>query len=83
MIRIPTAIERTFDSLRTTYVGRMFLNKKFLNYTWIGVIISLLNVFLLWLLIDIWHISTVISGFLVVVITFLLRYVLFDSYKVL
>lgn len=66
-----------------TRMGRLFLHKKFLHYTWIGVFISLLNIFLLWLLIDNFHIPTIISSTLVVVGTFILRYILFDSFKIL
>ena len=61
----------------------LFLNKKFAHYTWIGIFISLLNIFLLWLLIDIFNISTIISSALVVGATFILRYVLFDATKIL
>lgn len=69
--------------LRNTRIGRLFLHKKFVHYTWIGVFISVLNIFLLWLLIDKMHIPTVLSSTLVVLGTFILRYVLFDSFKIL
>ncbi|MEK7505346.1 MAG: GtrA family protein [Patescibacteria group bacterium] len=61
----------------------LFLDKKFIYYTWIAVFISLLNVFLLWLLIDNFHIPTIISGFIVMIVTFVLRYLLYDFSKVL
>ncbi|HRZ30063.1 MAG TPA: GtrA family protein [Candidatus Paceibacterota bacterium] len=64
-------------------IGRLFLNKKFAHYTWVGIFISLLNVFLLWLFIDILGIPTVISSLIVVAGTFILRYVLFDFFKIL
>lgn len=64
-------------------MGKLFLNKKFAHYTWTGVFISLLNVFLLWLMIDKVGIPTVISSFFVVGATFILRYVLFDFVKIL
>ena len=66
-----------------SYFKRLFLDKKFVHYTWIGIFISILNIFLLWLLIDNFHIPTVISSTLVVIGTFILRYVLFDSFKIL
>lgn len=72
-----------FSRLRKTPMGRLFWDKKFFHYTWIGLLISALNVFFLWLLIDIFHIPTVIAGFLVVGGTFLFRYVLFAVFKVL
>lgn len=76
-------LEGKISRIRTTKIGRLFFDKKFVHYTWIGIFISLLNIFLLWLLIDIIGIPTVISSALVVVITFVLRYVLFDSFKIL
>ena len=69
--------------MRMKYLQELFLDKKFFHYTWIGIAISLLNIFLLWLLIDIAGISTVVSATLVVVLTFVLRYILFDLFKIL
>jgi putative flippase GtrA len=63
--------------------GRLFLDKKFAHYTWIGVFISTTNVVVLWLLIDVMGVPTIISSILVVGITFIVRYVLFDKFKVL
>ena len=68
---------------RQSYIKRLFWDKKFLHYTWIGIFISLLNIFFLWLLIDIFDIGTVISSILVVGGTFILRYILFDLFKIL
>jgi putative flippase GtrA len=67
----------------TTRLGRLFLGKKFFHYTWIGVFVSVLNIFLLWFLIDVLDIPTIISSTLVVAGTFVLRYFLFDSFKIL
>jgi len=64
-------------------VKQLFMNKKFAHYTWIGIFISLLNIFFLWLLIDVFGIPTIVSSTLVVAVTFLLRYILFDSFKIL
>ncbi len=72
-----------FTRLQNTKFGRLFFDKKFVYYTWIGIFISLLNIFFLWLLIDVVGISTIVSGTLVVGVTFILRYVLFDSFKIL
>jgi len=62
---------------------KLFLDKKFVNYTCIGVFISVLNIVLLWLLIDIFGVPTIISSTLVIAGTFILRYVLFDFFKIL
>jgi len=78
-----TPLKRAGVRIKKTFIGRLFLDKKFAHYTWIGVFISLLSVFLLWLLIDIFDIPTIISSFLVVGLTFILRYILFDLFKVL
>ncbi len=76
-------IKQIIASIQATRMGRLFLDKKFLNYTWIGVFISILNIFLLWLFIDIFDIPTVISGIIVIGATFIIRYVLFDINKVI
>jgi len=67
--------------LQDTRLGTRFLNRRFFHYTWIGVLISLLNILLLWLLIDVFKISTVVSSTLVVFGNFILRYVLLDFFK--
>ncbi len=67
---------------RQNSIGRLFLDKKFIHYTWASLFISILNIFLLWLLIDIIDIPTVISSIIVVATTFIIRYVLFDFLKV-
>jgi len=76
-------LEKTIARLNATKIGRLFLNKKFLHYTWIGIFISVLNIFLLWLFIDVLGIYTVVASTLVIGGTFILRYVLFDSFEVL
>lgn len=64
-------------------IRRLFLDKKFFNYTWIGIFVSVLNIFLLWLFIDIFGIPTVLSSTIIIGSTFVLRYVLFDVFDVL
>ena len=59
-----------------------FWNKSFFHYTWISGIYSVLNIFLLWLFIDVFGMSTVISGVIVVGGTFILRYLLFKWSKI-
>jgi putative flippase GtrA len=77
------ATDRRFLAwLRGTRFGRLFIDRKFFHYTWIGIFISLLNIALLWLFIDIFHWPTVFSSTLVVVLNFLLRYVLMDTFSV-
>jgi putative flippase GtrA len=82
------SLKKLLEWARGTRLGRskfgsLFLDKKFAHYTWIGVFISVMNIIFLWLLIDILHIPTILSSILVVIITFLLRYVLFDKFKVI
>ena len=69
--------------LRSTRIGKLFLDKKFFNYTWIGVFISILNIFFLWLFIDVFDVPTIIASIIVIGVTFFLRYVLFDINKVI
>ncbi len=75
--------KQLFTRLRNTKFGRLFFDKKFVRYTWIGIFISILNIFFLWLLIDIFGIPTIISSTSVIGVTFVLRYVLFDVFKIL
>lgn len=64
------------------YFRRLFWDKKFFHYTWIGILISVLNVFFLWLFIDIFLWPTVLSSILVVVGNFIVRYILMDLFKI-
>ncbi|MBI5138661.1 MAG: GtrA family protein [Candidatus Vogelbacteria bacterium] len=76
-------LKRKLTHLQSSHMGKLFLDKKFFHYTWIGIFISVLNVFLLWLLIDILSISTVVSSILVIGLTFIIRYVLFRRFEAL
>lgn len=75
-------IKSVYDKARATSFGKLFLDKRFFNYVWVGILISTVNVFLLWLFIDVWHMGTVISGVIVVAGTFIFRYVLLIFYKI-
>ena len=70
----PVATKMTFKSL--------FLDRRFFNYTWIGLLISGMNVFLLWLFIDILHIPTVVASIIVIGATFIIRYILLIFAKI-
>ncbi|MFZ2484911.1 MAG: hypothetical protein WAX80_00065 [Minisyncoccia bacterium] len=72
---------RLLEKLRQTSLGKKFLHKKFAHYTWISIFISLLNIFLLWVFIDIWDIPTIISSSTVVLSTFIIRYLLFYRFE--
>lgn len=59
------------------------MRKQFAHYTWIGIFISLLNIFLLWLFIDVFQIPTVLSSIIVIGATFIIRYLLFIFFKMI
>lgn len=80
--KIDMLIKSVYDKARATSFGKLFLDKRFFNYVWVGILISTVNVFLLWLFIDVWHMGTVISGVIVVAGTFIFRYVLLIFYKI-
>lgn len=80
--KIDMFIKSVYDKARATSFGKLFLDKRFFNYVWVGILISTVNVFLLWLFIDVWHMGTVISGVIVVAGTFIFRYVLLIFYKI-
>ncbi|OGZ73729.1 MAG: hypothetical protein A2832_00705 [Candidatus Zambryskibacteria bacterium RIFCSPHIGHO2_01_FULL_44_22b] len=69
------------EKFKNTKIGKLFLDKKFLHYTWIGIFISVLNIFLLWLFIDIFGIPTIISSTVIIGATFIIRYVLFRRFE--
>ena len=76
-------MKKILEQLKESKMGKLFFSRKFAHYTWIGVFISLLNIFLLWLMIDIFHIGTVISSAIVIGATFILRYLLFRRFEAL
>ena len=67
---------------RIPHIGKFF-EKEFFHYTWISVFISVLNIFLLWLLIDVFDIPTIISSTLIIGGTFIIRYILYRLKNVL
>lgn len=52
-----------------------FKNHPFIKYTWVGALFSILNIVLLWLFIDIFHISTLISSTVIVGGLFVVKYI--------
>ena len=58
---------------------KIFINKykNFITYTYIGIIVTVLNIFLLWLFIDIYKIPTLISSTVIVGGLFLLKFFLY------
>ena len=67
----------------TQRTKNLFLDKKFFHYTWIGIFISVLNIALLWLLIDEFNVPTIVASTLVIGATFIIRYVLFRRFEAL
>lgn len=76
-------IKKTKHYIQNSSIRRLFWDKRFFNYTWIGIVISLLNIFLLWLFIDVFRIPTVVSSVIVIGATFIIRYILYISAKML
>jgi len=60
-----------------------FLEKSFLHYFWTGIVFTILNVFLLWLLIDIFQLHTVLASTVVVGSLFIMRYVVYRKFGVM
>lgn len=67
---------------RLPFIG-LFFDKSFIHYTWVSIFFSLLNIFLLWLFIDVFSVRTVIASSVVIGGTFLLRYVIFRLFKIM
>lgn len=51
--------------------------RNFTIYTIVGAFISLINIFLVWLLIDIFHVPTLISTAAVVGLLFLVKFIIY------
>jgi putative flippase GtrA len=62
-------------------VNHQYIKKHrgFINYTWVGIAVTILNIFFLWLFIDIFRIPTIISSISVVGGLFLLKYYLYKK----
>ncbi len=48
-------------------------------YTWVGLFITVLNIVLIWLFIDIFHIPTIISSTVVVGGLFILKFFIYKA----
>jgi len=60
-----------------------FLQKTFLHYVWISALYSIMNIFLLWLMIDKFKMPTISASVIVITGTFILRYILFRLTKIM
>jgi len=59
------------------YLSGNKTRKNFTIYTIVGAFVSLANIFLVWLLIDIFHIHTLISTTVVVGLLFLVKFIIY------
>lgn len=76
------ALKKLAALLKGLPIIGFFMERSFFHYLWIGGAYSVLNIFLLWLLIDNFKIPTVISSTIVIGGTFILRYIVFRLFKV-
>lgn len=70
------------NRMQKTPLLKLFWDKSFLHYAWISGFYSVINIFLLWLFIDVLKVPTVSSSIMVIGGTFVLRYLLFRLLKV-
>lgn len=49
----------------------------FFKYTWVGALFTVLNIFLLWLFIDVLNVSTIIASTIIVGGLFILKYIFY------
>ncbi len=66
-----------------THIGRLFWDKSFVHYLWTGGLFTFLNIFLVWLCIDIFHVPTLIATSGVILSLFLARYVLYRILEIM
>ncbi len=74
--------QRLLARMRHIPILGLFFEPNFIHYAWIGGFISVLNVFLLWLFIDVLNIATVVASIIVIGGTFLLRYIFLRIFNV-
>jgi len=55
----------------------------FSKYTFVGIIVSILNIFFVWLMIDVFEINTIISASIVVGTLFFLKFYLYIAMKLI
>jgi putative flippase GtrA len=60
-----------------------FFEKSFFHYVWTGGFFTILNIFLVWLFIDVLGISTIVSSTVVIGGLFILRYIVYKLLKVM
>ena len=61
----------------TVLKRRLFWDKSFFHYAWTGGLFTVLNIFLIWFLIDVLRIPTLISTTAVIGGTFIARYIVY------
>lgn len=72
-----------YISIKNSRLGKFFLNESFLHYFWTGGLFTVLNIFFVWLFIDIFKIPTLISSAVVIGGLFIVRYVVYRWLKIM
>lgn len=73
----------TIDLLKKIPLVNFFWEKSFFHYLWTGGVFTVLNIFLVWLLIDFLKVPTIVSTTVVIGGLFVLRYVFYRWLKIL
>lgn len=60
-------------------INKLIKNKNFMIYTIVGILITILNIALLWLFIDIFRIPTLISSTIIVGGLFILKFIIYKA----
>ena len=69
--------------MRESYLVQFFSHKSFFHYLWTGGLFTALNIFLVWLFIEIFEIPTLVSSVVVIGGLFIARYVVYRWLKVI
>ena len=78
-----TLLKQCNTYIRNTSFGQHVANKAFFHYTWTGGFFTILNIFFVWLFIDIFKIPTIISSIIVIGGLFFARYFVYRWLKVM
>lgn len=81
--QIGTPLDSAKARMHRTLVGRLFWDRSFFHYIWTGGVFTVLNIFLVWLAIDIFNIPTLLATSTVVIGLFITRFVVYRLLKVM
>jgi len=75
--------QMTENGERTSFIHRHFYNRTFGHYVWTGGLFTVLNIFFVWLFIDILHVPTLLASSIVIGGLFIARFLVYRILRVM